>query len=54
MSFASNPQKYPLTDQQLDICDVYQRGDGINNMDALSVRKKLAQLINDLPESFLS
>ncbi len=33
--------------------DVYQRGDGISNMDALAVQKKIAQLIQTLPESIL-
>lgn len=51
MSFVSNAEKYPLTDQGYANSDVYQRGDGVNNMDALAVRKKLAQLISDLPES---
>ncbi len=36
------------------ICaDVYQRGDGIGNMDALAVQKKIAQLIDSLPESYM-
>jgi len=52
MSYVANSETYPMSDEALDICDVYQRGDGVNNMDALSVRKKLAQLIPELPESY--
>ncbi len=33
--------------------DVYQKGDNINNMDALAVQKKIAQLIPSLPESYM-
>ena len=42
-----------LTDQGLNNADVYQRGDGIGNMDALAVQKSIAQLLDELPESFL-
>ena len=52
MSYVTNPEKYSLTEKQLDIADVYQRGDGISNMDALSIRKRIAQLVASLPESF--
>jgi len=52
MSYVSNSEKYPLKDQELKNSDVNQSGDGINNMDALSIRKKLAQIITELPESF--
>lgn len=52
MSYVANPIKYPLTDEQLRVSDVYQRGDGVNNMDALSVRKYIVQLIKELPESY--
>lgn len=51
MSYVSNSEKYPLSAEALDLADVYQRGDGISNMDALAVQKKLAQLIMSLPES---
>lgn len=33
--------------------DVYQRGDDIGNMDALAVQKSIAQLIKELPESYM-
>jgi len=52
MSYVANSSKYPLSDKALEISDVYQNGDGINNMDALSVRKLLAQIIPELPESY--
>ena len=52
MSYVTNPEKYPFTEEQLNVSDVYQRGDGVSNMDALSVRKRLAQIISELPESY--
>lgn len=33
--------------------DVFQNGDGVNGMDALSVMKRDAKVINSLPESYL-
>ena len=42
-----------LDEQGLLNADVYQRGDGIGNMDALSVQKSIAQLISSLPESYM-
>ncbi|MBQ8296863.1 MAG: glycoside hydrolase [Ruminococcus sp.] len=51
MTYVTNKEAYPLTDEQLDAADVYQRGDGISNMDALAIQKKAAQLISMLPES---
>ncbi len=42
-----------LSQQGMNNADVYQRGDGIGNMDALAVQKKIAQLLNELPESYL-
>jgi len=53
MSYVSNSQKYPLTEEEINIADVNQRGDGIGGMDALAVQKKLAQIITELPESYL-
>ena len=51
MSFVGNSSAYPMSPNAQDICDVYARGDGISNMDALSVQKFLAQAIIKLPES---
>lgn len=42
-----------LTAEQIGNADVYQRGDGISNMDALAVQKRIAQLLTSLPESVL-
>ncbi len=42
-----------LSDEAKDCADVYQRGDGVSNMDALAVQKNIAQLITELPESYL-
>ncbi len=51
MCYSSNKELYPLGQQALDNCDVYQRGDGVTLSDALSVQKKVAQVIDTLPES---
>lgn len=51
LSNASNPEKAPLENE--DICDVYNRGDGIDSMDSLSVQKKLTNVIAELPESYM-
>lgn len=51
MSYVSNSGAIPLSSQALDNADVYYRGDGVSNMDALSVQKYLAQIISELPES---
>lgn len=51
MSHASNKEAYPLEEQAKNNCDVYQRGDGITLSDALSIQKKVAQMIDTLPES---
>ncbi|MBQ8296147.1 MAG: glycoside hydrolase family 9 protein [Ruminococcus sp.] len=53
MSNVTDKAKYPLTDEETNCADVYQRGDGISNMDALAIQKKLAQLLSDLPESYI-
>lgn len=52
MNYVTNAEAYPLTVYELENADVYCKGDGVNNMDALSVQKKLAGLIYDLPESY--
>lgn len=51
MCYASNKEKYPLSDEQIRNADVYQAGDGVGPSDALSIQKKLAQIITGLPES---
>lgn len=42
-----------LSDEGKNNADVYQRGDDISNMDALAVQKRIAQLLPELPESYL-
>jgi hypothetical protein len=51
MSYDNNSEKYPIDEEALPYCDVYSNGDGINNMDALSVQKYSAQILQSLPES---
>ncbi|MBQ8296388.1 MAG: Ig-like domain-containing protein [Ruminococcus sp.] len=51
MSYVTDSSKYPMTEDEINSADVYQRGDGLSNMDALAVQKKLAQIIPKLPES---
>ncbi len=53
MSHASNQEAYPIDDVAKNNCDVYQRGDGITLSDALSIQKKVAQMIDTLPESVM-
>lgn len=53
MSYCTNSVQYPLDAQAMDNADVYSRGDGISNMDALSVQKLLANTIASLPESVM-
>jgi hypothetical protein len=52
MSYTANAEQYPLTAEGMNLADVYSRGDGINNMDALSIQKYVAQVTSELPESY--
>lgn len=52
LSYVSNSDKYALSEQQIDAADVYMRGDGLNNMDALSVQKFISNNLSALPESY--
>ncbi|MCD7811356.1 MAG: beta-mannosidase [Ruminococcus sp.] len=54
LSYISNAEKYPLSEQGLINADVNQRGDGISNNDALAIQRLLAQVILSLPESYSS
>lgn len=47
----ANASKYPMSEEAADNADVYERGDGISPMDALSIQKYDAKLISKLPES---
>lgn len=55
MQSIANPDKYKLTEQGKDNADVYNRGDGITNSDALTIQKVEARTItaSELPESWL-
>ncbi len=53
MCYIADSDNAPMTAEEIDKADVYQRGDGLSNMDALAVQKYLAQLIPELPESYL-
>ncbi len=52
LSYVSNSDKYALSEQQIDAADVYMRGDGLNNMDALSVQKFISNNLSALSESY--
>lgn len=49
-----NQDKYSLSPEGIDNADVYDRGDGITGMDAISIPKYDAKVINTLPESWLN
>ena len=51
MMYVSNKEANPLDDQQLLNADVYNSGDGVFISDALSIQKKVAQIIDTLPEA---
>ncbi|MBQ8296831.1 MAG: hypothetical protein IJX77_03510 [Ruminococcus sp.] len=53
MSYVTNPEKYPLDIYQQRAADVYQNGDGLNQMDVLTIQKKLAGITQTLPETYL-
>ena len=56
MQFNANPDTYGLgkpqgvTEKGLERGDVYSHGDGLTNMDALSIQKFKLGLIDKLPE----
>lgn len=52
LSYVSNNEKYPLSDEALNVSDVNQRGDGVSNMDALAVQKLISQVLTSLTESY--
>ena len=47
-----NRDQYGLSEQGENNADVYDRGDGITGMDALSIQKLVAKMIDTLPESW--
>lgn len=53
MCHVTNPQKYPLDIYQKRAADVYQNGDGLNAMDALTIQKYIVGMVQTLPETYL-
>ncbi|MDD6097810.1 MAG: leucine-rich repeat protein [Oscillospiraceae bacterium] len=51
MMYVSNKEANFLDEQQLLNADVYNSGDGVFISDALSIQKKVAQIIDTLPEA---
>jgi mannan endo-1,4-beta-mannosidase len=49
----ANSKKYPIEDKYVKQCDVYNSGDGLTPMDALSIQKLDSKLISSLPESIM-
>lgn len=50
MCYVTDKENTSIEPQGIDNADVYQRGDGLNVQDALSIQKYLAQIITSLPE----
>lgn len=53
LSAAASPNNAKIKPQGRINADVYQRGDGISSLDAVSIQKFLAFIIKDLPESYM-
>lgn len=53
MCYTSNATAYADSIVNIDAADVYSHGDGISNMDALSIQKFCAEVISELPESYV-
>lgn len=51
MMYVANKDANPISAQGLANSDVYNSGDGVFISDALSIQKKVAQIINSLPEN---
>ncbi len=52
MRFQADPDDYQLSAEGKDLADVFLRGDGVTNMDALSIQKFEAGIVTELPESY--
>lgn len=52
LQFVANADKYPLNEEAQDRADVFNRGDGITAIDAVSIQKFDTGLISELPESW--
>ena len=53
LQYVSNKEKYNLSGQALENADVYNKGDGITGMDAASIQRLDAGVIDSLPESVM-
>ncbi|HPY85021.1 MAG TPA: glycoside hydrolase family 9 protein [Ruminococcus flavefaciens] len=53
LQYVANSKKYPITDEGIKNADVFNRGDGITAMDALSIQKLDSKQITSLPESVM-
>ncbi|MGN0576156.1 MAG: hypothetical protein ACI4J2_09010 [Ruminococcus sp.] len=51
MMYVANKDANPISEQGVINADVYNSGDGVFISDALSIQKKVAQIIVTLPES---
>ena len=49
--YVANKDANSISAQGLANSDVYNSGDGVFISDALSIQKKVAQMINSLPEN---
>ena len=54
MSYVSNKTANTITAEGLVNADVNANGDGISSNDALSIQKFLANVLSELPESYLN
>ncbi len=52
MQCMANPDEFNFTPEGKDLADVYNRGDGITNNDALSIQRFEAGIVTALPESY--
>ena len=48
MQSLANPSKYKIPENCKDRADVYQKGTGITNMDALEIQKYMVGLVDTL------
>jgi len=51
LQYVANSEKYPLSEQGLANSDVYNKGDGVTGMDALTIQRYDSGIITSLPES---
>mgnify|MGYP006920691505 CR=1 FL=1 len=54
LQYVANSTKYPLPEEATISGDVFNHGDGLTAMDALSIQKYDAKLITELPESYMN